>query len=87
MYINYPENIVNKETCSNPAHFAALEKVPAAARRMGVSISQTYREIKDGRLGPLVKLGKRASAVPAEAVDRWIATRIAAAAQAKGGEL
>ena len=56
-----------------------LERIPAASNRMGVSVSQTYREIKAGRLGPLVKLGERASALPAEAVDAWIAARIAEA--------
>ena len=59
-----------------------LEKIPQAASRMGISLTQVYREIKQGRLGPLVKLGPRASAVPAEAVDSWIAARIA---EAKGG--
>ena len=53
-----------------------LERIPSAAGRMGVSASQVYREIKAGRLGPLVKLGVRASAVPSEAVDGWIAARI-----------
>lgn len=57
-----------------------LERIPQAAGRMGVSPSQCYREIKAGRLGPLVKLGPRASALPAEAVDSWIAARIAEAA-------
>lgn len=56
---------------------AALERIPAAAKRMGISVSQAYREIKSGRLVPLVKLGERASAVPAESVDRWISERIA----------
>jgi predicted DNA-binding transcriptional regulator AlpA len=67
------------EALPPPARIAALEKIPAAARRMGVSISQAYREIKAGRIGPLVKLGERASAVPAESVDAWIAARIAEA--------
>lgn len=61
-----------------------LERVPVAADRMGVSVSQAYREIKSGRLGPLVKLGPRASAVPAEAVDKWIADRIAEATGPRG---
>lgn len=67
------------EALPSPARVAALEKIPAASRRMGTSISQTYREIKAGRLGPLVKLGARASAVPSESVDAWIAARIAEA--------
>lgn len=59
---------------------AALEKIPAAARRMGVSISSVYRELKVGRLaGPLVKTGARASALPAASIDAWIAARIAEA--------
>lgn len=72
------------EAIPAPARVAALEKIPAAARRMGVSISSVYRELKAGRLaGPLVKTGARASAIPAEAVDRWIAERIAEASRRK----
>ena len=60
-----------------------LERIPTAAGRMGVSTSQVYREIKAGRLGPLVKLGERASALPAEAVDAWINARISEATEAQ----
>lgn len=63
-----------------------LERIPMAAGRMGVSPSQCYREIKSGRLGPLVKIGLRASAVPAASVDSWIAARIAEATTVQGGE-
>ena len=70
---------MTSQTSTNPARPTALEKIPAAAHRMGCSTSQAYREIKSGRLGPLVKLGTRASAVPAESVDSWIAARIAEA--------
>ena len=63
----------------SPERVAALEKVPHAARRMGISTCQAYREIKAGRLGPLVKLGERASALPAAAVDAWIQSKIDAA--------
>lgn len=62
-----------------PATVAALEKIPHAAKRMGISTCQAYREIKAGRLGPLVKLGERASALPAAAVDAWIQSKIDAA--------
>lgn len=62
----------------SPARVAALEKIPAAARRMGISVSQTYREINARRL-TLVKVGLRASALTSESVDAWIAARIAAA--------
>lgn len=56
----------------------AIERVPTAARRMGVSVSQVYREVKAGRL-LLVKLGERASGIPVAAVDAWIQSKIDAA--------
>ena len=68
----------------SPERVAALEKIPHAAERMGMSTCQTYREIKAGRLGPLVKVGERASALPSVAVDAWIQAKIEAATQ-KGG--
>lgn len=64
---------------SNQAESPRLEKVPAAARRCSLSTSQFYREIQAGRVGPLVKLGARASAVPADSVDNFIRARIAEA--------
>ena len=74
------------EVAASPAR-AALERIPTAAKRMGISVSQCYREIKAERIGPLVKLGERASGLPAEAVDAWIAARIAEASRpgVKGG--
>lgn len=57
----------------------AIDRIPSAARRMGISISQVYREVKAGRLGPLVKLGPRASGLPVSAVDCWINSKIEAA--------
>ena len=60
----------------NSVRPSRLEKVPAAAGRMGISVSQIYREIKAGRL-TLVKLGIRASAIPSASVDAWIEARIA----------
>lgn len=68
----------NARPWANPP---ALEKVPTAASRMACSVSQVYREIKAGRLGPLVKLGARSSAVPSDSVERWIRSRIAEATQ------
>ena len=68
----------------SPSRLAALEKIPAAARRMGVSVTTVYREVAAGRLGPIVKLGERASALPQESVDSWIAARIAEATRAEG---
>jgi predicted DNA-binding transcriptional regulator AlpA len=75
------------EALSSPTTVAALEKIPHAAKRMGVSTATLYRELKSGRLaGPLVKVGERASALPAASVDAWIADRIAEATSAKRGE-
>lgn len=68
----------------SPATVAALEKVPHAARRMCLSVCQTYREIKAGRLGPLIKIGERASALDSAAVDAWIQARIEESTK-KGG--
>ena len=66
---------------SAPPRTVALEKIPAAARRMGISPSSVYRELQSGRLaGPLVKTGARASAIPSASVDDWIAARISDAA-------
>ncbi|WP_153145187.1 AlpA family transcriptional regulator [Dechloromonas sp. H13] len=73
------QNQTNESAAARPA----IERVPMAARRMGVSVSQVYREIKAGRLGPLVKIGERASALPAAAVDAWIQSKINAAGGAK----
>ncbi len=60
-----------------PAMVAALEKIPQAARRMGLSVSGVYREAKAGRL-TIIKVGERASALNCAEVDKWIADRIAA---------
>ena len=57
-----------------------LEKIPAAASRMAVSIPQVYREAKAGRL-TIIKLGPRASALESGQVDAWIGSRIAEAQQ------
>ena len=59
----------------SPATVAALEKIPSAAHRMGVSVSQFYRIAKRDGLR-IVKITERASAVPAEDVTAWINERI-----------
>ena len=74
---------MKNELQNNNAARPAIERVPTAARRMGVSVSQVYREIKAGRLGPLVKLGERASGLTYAAVDAWIQSKIDAAGGAK----
>jgi predicted DNA-binding transcriptional regulator AlpA len=56
----------------------ALEKIPSAALRMGLSVSMLYRVAKRDGL-TIVKIGERASAVIVSEVDSWIARRIDAA--------
>ncbi len=68
------KNEIQNQAAARPA----IEKVPAAARRMGVSVSQVYREVRAGRL-QLVKLGERASGLDVAAVDSWIQAKIDAA--------
>ena len=58
-----------------PAHVAALEKVPAAARRMGLSVSSFYRAAKRDGLR-IIKVSERSSAVPVDDVNAWINERI-----------
>lgn len=69
---------MQNQTTEGTAARPAIEKVPAAARRMGVSVSQVYREVRAGRL-QLVKLGERASGLAVAAVDAWIQSKIDAA--------
>ena len=64
------------DTQTTRAHVPTLERIPTAAKRMGVSSSQVYKEIRIGRLGPLIKLGERASALTSDSVDTWINNRI-----------
>lgn len=65
------------------AAVAALEKIPSAARRMGVSTSQFYRIAKRDRLS-IVKVGGRASAAVSSEIDAWVRARIAEAGKAGG---
>ena len=76
----------NQSSSDPPIPKAALERIPSAARRMGVSVSTVYRELAAKRLGPLVKLGERASALPQESVDKWIADRIFEAKKAEAAK-
>ena len=61
----------------SPETVAALEKIPHAARRMGMSTSNFYRTAKRDGLR-IIKVSERASAVPEEDVTAWIQRRIAA---------
>lgn len=69
---------MQNQTKESAAGRPAIDKVPTAARRMGVSVSQVYREVRAGRL-QLVKLGERASGLDVAAVDAWIQSKIDAA--------
>ena len=68
------KNEIQNQAAARPA----IEKVPAAARRMAISTSQAYREIRAGRLR-LIKLGERASGLETAEVDAWIQSKIDAA--------
>ena len=59
----------------SPAAVAVLEKIPTAARRMAMSVSQFYRTAKRDGLR-IIKVSERSSAVPQEDVDAWINQRI-----------
>lgn len=61
----------------SPGTVAALEKIPNAARRMGMSVSQFYRTAKRDGLR-IIKVSERSSAVPEEDVTAWIQRRVAA---------
>lgn len=61
----------------SPAPVVALEKIPHAARRMGMSVSQFYRTAKRDGLR-IIKVSERASAVPSEDITTWVNRRIAA---------
>jgi predicted DNA-binding transcriptional regulator AlpA len=69
----------SQEAPPSPTRVSSLEKIPAAAKRMCISSAQFYREVKAGRVGPIIKIGQRASAVPQDSVDQWISDRISAA--------
>ena len=66
---------VGESQAAPPVDFR-LEKIPAAADRMCISLAQAYREIKAGRLGAIVKVGARSSALRSADVDRWIMDRL-----------
>lgn len=76
--------MIKKTTEAGQAPVPSLEKIPQAAHRAALSIAGFYREVKAGRIGPLVKLGARASAVPTASTDAYIAARIAEAMNKNG---
>lgn len=51
--------------------------------RTGLSRSQTYAMIAEGRFPPFLKLSARAAAMPEVWLDRFIADRAAAALEAR----
>lgn len=54
-----------------------LQRLPKVRERVGASRSSIYRWIKAGRFPAPIRIGERASAWDARAIDRWIAARIA----------
>ncbi len=55
----------------------AMLRIPAAGAQMGVRRTAMYEQIKNGLLPPLVKIGRRAVAWPANEIEAVIAARIA----------
>jgi predicted DNA-binding transcriptional regulator AlpA len=70
-YFNLAEHY-RCNTAQAEAKPSDLEKIPAASKRCGLSMSSIYRFIKAGELGPIVKVRKRASAIPSASVDAWL---------------
>ena len=54
-------------------------RLPAVRERTGLSRTTVYDFIRRGEFPPPIKLGARASGWDAEAVERWIQTRLMAA--------
>ena len=65
----------NRTDLPSPTAVSSLEKIPSAAHRMGVSVSQFYRIAKRDGLR-IIKITERASAVPEIDVTNWINERI-----------
>lgn len=59
-----------------------LERLPEVRDRTGLSRAGIYKAIREGRFPAQIKIGERASAWDSEAVDTWIAERIAASKKA-----
>lgn len=59
-----------------PLSAERLLRLPEVSARLGLGRSSIYALIQRGELCPPVKLGVRASAWPASAIDAFIADRI-----------
>jgi prophage regulatory protein len=53
-------------------------RLPAVCDRTGLSRSSIYAAIKSGHFPQPIKIGPRASAWPSDAIEAWMAERIAA---------
>jgi prophage regulatory protein len=56
----------------------SLLRLPSVIERTGYRRSTLYLKIKQGLFPAPIALGPRAVAWPSDAIDAWIATRIAA---------
>lgn len=59
----------------------SLLRLPTVIERTGYQRSTLYLKIKQGLFPAPVSLGPRAVAWPSDAIDAWIAARIAASEQ------
>ena len=61
---------------SAPASAEQLLRLRQVTQRVGLEKSAIYAGMKAGTFPQCIKLGARASAWPASAIDAWIADRI-----------
>jgi prophage regulatory protein len=58
-----------------------LLRLPSVAAQTGLSKSEIYRRIKDGKFPQPIKLGARAVAWPAAQIEAWVNDLIGKSAQ------
>lgn len=58
-----------------------LLRLPRVIEMTGLPKSSVYAAVKKGSFPPPVKIGERASAWQSDAVQRWIAQRVAGTTQ------
>ncbi len=68
-------------TESKPTSGKLLYRVNQLTAEIGISRAHLYQLVKRGEFPQPIKIGNRAIAWPAQAIEAWIAERAAAAAQ------
>jgi prophage regulatory protein len=62
---------------TTPGSLLALERLPAALERCGISRSEAYRRIAAKTFPAPIRIGARAVAFNRAEIDQWIRDRIA----------